>query len=151
MGRSKPKRPPISLKGMYRATRNRVICKMCMTPISKSGHIRYHFDTKHRGVEPVLLKESEWHLYHPHDEDETATVKSRYGDETNYNPHDLSYCQNIDDITDQTTSSLQNTPNTPTAHFSAQNTHTAQSSLGQKRRPPVPAYELQTSLQDVIE
>ena len=68
---------------MFRTTRDRVVCRPCLKPISKSGNIRKHFDDVHEGTEPILLKSSEAHLYPVQDDEvDTYTVASRYPDAT---------------------------------------------------------------------
>ena len=47
---------------MYKTPSGKFVCGECLKPISKSGHIRKHFDDAHNRIEPNLLKESEAHL-----------------------------------------------------------------------------------------
>ena len=47
---------------MYKTPSGKFVCGECLKPISKSGHIRKHFDDAHEGIEPILLAETEAHL-----------------------------------------------------------------------------------------
>ena len=51
------------MKGVYRTSEGKVVCSVCLRPISKTGNIRKHFDDSHEQKEPSLLKETEAHLY----------------------------------------------------------------------------------------
>ena len=63
------------MEGLYRTSEGRVVCRVCLKPISKTGNIRKHFDDSHQRNEPILLKETEAHLYEDeNDAGEISTV-----------------------------------------------------------------------------
>ena len=75
------RRKKVSTKGMHRTSRDRVVCRLCLKPISKTGHIRKHFDDSHGRAAPVLLKATEAHLYEEaNDGYEASTVAGPYQD-----------------------------------------------------------------------
>ena len=63
------------MKGLYRTAEGKVVCSVCLRPISKTGNIRKHFDDSHKRAKPILLKETEAHLYeNGNDAVEVSTV-----------------------------------------------------------------------------
>ena len=66
---------------MYRTPYGKVVCSICLNPISKTGNIRKHFDDSHGRAAPVPLKATEAHLYEEaNDGYEASTVAGPYQD-----------------------------------------------------------------------
>lgn len=126
----KKRRGNISLKGTYRTKNDRVVCKMCMKAISKRGNLYHHFDKHHDRCKPILLQQSEGHLYDRDEDDQTCAITaSKYADAT----HNTGYISG-GDLSDE---SEDQTPPI---------TEKSQAIVGQKRKATYSVATLQSSL-----
>ena len=122
----------MSTKGVYRTSRGRVVCRLCLKSISKTGNIRQHFDHSHQGAEPSLLKEVEAHRYEAmNEESESSCMVSRYPDQTD----NTGYVTDREELLEETLQSAVGLE-FPSGHLY----------LGQKRGPSEPSHSLRNGL-----